>query len=105
MIYEMLTGDFLFEPRSASGFCKDDDHLAQMIELLGPMPRYVSLSGKLSKKFFDGKGNLRRIKGLSHWSLKRVMMEKYRWVEKEAEAFEAFMLPMLDWDQEKRATA
>jgi len=35
-----------------------------MIELLGPVPKYVALSGKLSKKFFDGKANLRRIKGL-----------------------------------------
>jgi len=29
-----------------------------MIELLGPVPKYVALSGKLSKKFFDGKSNL-----------------------------------------------
>jgi len=59
MIFEMITGDFLFEPRSGSGYCKDDDHLAQMIELLGPIPKYIAFSGKLSKKFFDNKGNLR----------------------------------------------
>jgi hypothetical protein len=35
-----------------------------MIELLGPIPKYVAFSGKLSKKFFDNEGNLRRIKGL-----------------------------------------
>jgi len=32
-------------------------------------------------------------------------MERYRWIESEAEAFEEFMLPMLEWDQEARATA
>ena len=105
MIFELITGDFCFEPRSGSSFSKDDDHLAQMIELLGPCPNYVAQSGKLSKKFFDYKGNLRRIKGLHYWPLKKVMMEKYRMVESEAEALADFLVPMLRWDQEERATA
>ena len=29
-IFEMLTGDFLFEPRDGPKFSKDDDHLAQI---------------------------------------------------------------------------
>jgi len=28
MIFEMITGDFLFEPRKGQTFDKDDDHLA-----------------------------------------------------------------------------
>jgi hypothetical protein len=31
MIFEMLTGDFLFEPRKGANYSKSDDHLAQMI--------------------------------------------------------------------------
>ena len=65
MIFEMITGDFLFEPRNGTSFCKDDDHLAQMIELLGPPPKHVALAGKYSPKFFDHKANLRRIQGLN----------------------------------------
>ena len=38
MIFEMATGDFLFEPRKGDKYGKDDDHLAQMMELLGRMP-------------------------------------------------------------------
>ena len=38
MIFEMLTGDFLFEPRKGPTFGKDDDHLAQMEELLKKFP-------------------------------------------------------------------
>jgi serine/threonine-protein kinase SRPK3 len=30
MIFEMLTGDFLFEPRKGPNFGKDEDHLAQV---------------------------------------------------------------------------
>ena len=76
-----------------------------MVELLGPIPKYVAFSGKLSKKFFDSNGKLRRIKGLQYWPLKKVMMERYWFMESEAEAFSDFMLPMLEWDQEKWATA
>lgn len=52
-IFEMVTGDFLFEPRKGNNYDKDDDHLAQMMELLGRMPKNMALSGKNSKKFFN----------------------------------------------------
>ena len=64
MIFEMITGDFLFEPRKGHNFDKDDDHLAQMMELLGKMPKNLALSGKNSKRFFDKSGHLQRIRGL-----------------------------------------
>ena len=31
MMFEMITGDFLFEPRKGQYYDKDDDHLAQVI--------------------------------------------------------------------------
>ena len=76
-IFEMVTGDFLFEPRKSEAYDKDDDHLAQMMELLGRMPKNLALSGKNSKKFFDSRGNLRKINGLSYWPVKKVLTEKY----------------------------
>ncbi len=42
-MFEMATGDFLFEPRSGSNYNKDEDHLAQMMELLGQMPKSLAL--------------------------------------------------------------
>jgi serine/threonine-protein kinase SRPK3 len=56
-----------------------------MMELLGRMPKNMALSGKHSKKFFDTKGHLKRISGLNYWPLKKVLMEKYRIKEYEAE--------------------
>lgn len=105
MIFELLTGDFLFEPRKGSCYDKDDDHLAQMIELLGPMPKNFALSGKNSKRFFDSTGHLRRIRGLNYWPLHRVLTEKYRFVPKEAECLGDFLSSMLSWYPEKRSTA
>lgn len=105
MIFEMITGDFLFEPRKGHNFDKDDDHLAQMMEILGKMPKNIAFSGRLSKRFFDKTGHLLKIRGLQHWPLKKVLMEKYRFIESEAESLAEFLLPMLEWYPEKRATA
>ena len=105
MIFELITGDFLFEPRKGHNFDKDDDHLAQMMEILGKMPKNIAFSGRLSKRFFDKTGHLLKIRGLQHWPLKKVLMEKYRFVESEAESLADFLLPMLEWYPEKRATA
>ena len=104
-IFEMVTGDFLFEPRKGNNYDKDDDHLAQMMELLGRMPKNMALSGKHSKKFFNSQGHLRRISGLNYWPLRKVLMEKYRIKESEAQALSDFLTPMLDWVPGKRATA
>lgn len=84
MIFEMATGDFLFEPRKGKTYGKDDDHLAQMMELLGRMPKNMAIGGRLAKKFFDRTGHLRRIRGLNYWPLKKVLVEKYKFKEKEA---------------------
>ena len=105
MIFEMATGDFLFEPRKGDKYGKDDDHLAQMMELLGRMPKNLARSGQRSRKFFNRAGNLRRIRGLNYWPLKKVLREKYRFTETEAHAFADFLLPMLHWDPEKRSSA
>ena len=76
MIFELITGDFLFEPRKGDTYSKNDDHLAQVIELLGKMPKKYALCGRYSKKYFNKNGNLKRIKGLQYWPLRSVLMEK-----------------------------
>lgn len=52
MIFELITGDYLFEPRKGKTYSKNDDHLAQVIELLGKMPKKIALSGLNSKVYF-----------------------------------------------------
>lgn len=109
MMFEMATGDFLFEPRGADkdekDFSCDDDHLAQMIELLGPIPRNMALAGTKYKRIFTSDGKLKRIKGLNYWPLQKVLEQKYKFKKEEAVAFADFLLPMLHWDPEKRASA
>lgn len=53
----MITGgDYLFDPASGSRYSKDDDHIAQIIELVGEFPKSLAFSGKYSSEFFNRKG-------------------------------------------------
>ena len=49
MLFELITGDFLFEPRKGENYSKNDDHLAQIIELLGKIPKKFATSGRYSR--------------------------------------------------------
>lgn len=37
MIFELITGDYLFDPKKGKTFKKNDDHLALVTELIGEM--------------------------------------------------------------------
>ena len=56
-IFELITGgDYLFDPASGSRYSKDDDHIAQIMELIGEFPKAIAFSGKYSSEFFSRKG-------------------------------------------------
>lgn len=105
MVFELITGDYLFDPQSGTKYGKDDDHIAQIIELLGPFPKSMCLSGKWSQEIFNRKGELRNIHRLRHWALADVLREKYHFKEEEGKRVADFLLPMLELVPEKRANA
>ncbi|PKY05724.1 kinase-like protein [Aspergillus campestris IBT 28561] len=105
MSFELITGDYLFDPQSGTKYGKDDDHIAQIIELLGPFPRSLCLSGKWSQEIFNRKGELRNIHRLRHWALPDVLREKYHFSMEEAMRISEFLLPMLEVTPERRANA
>ena len=106
IVFEMVTGEYLFEPRQKEkSFSKDDDHLAQFIELLGRIPKNFALSGTESKRFFTKDGKLGRINSLHKCLLKDILIKKYHLRKNEAIALNDFLLPMLEYCPEKRASA
>ncbi|KAL7045859.1 hypothetical protein ACKWTF_002368 [Chironomus riparius] len=105
MAFELATGDYLFEPHAGDTYDRNDDHLAHIIELLGPIPREIALAGRLSHTLFTKRGELRNITGLKPWALVDVLTEKYEWSHEQAVEFESFLKPMLHYDPAKRATA
>eukprot|EP00242_Pyramimonas_sp_CCMP2087_P005649 CAMPEP_0198212268 /NCGR_PEP_ID=MMETSP1445-20131203/25620_1 /TAXON_ID=36898 /ORGANISM="Pyramimonas sp., Strain CCMP2087" /LENGTH=768 /DNA_ID=CAMNT_0043886677 /DNA_START=249 /DNA_END=2555 /DNA_ORIENTATION=- len=105
LIFELTTGDLLFDPRSGDDYDRDEDHLALFMELLGRIPKKVALNGKYSRYFFNRHGELRHIRKLRFWPLDRVLVEKYDFDPMEAEDMASFLVPMLDFVPDRRASA
>lgn len=55
--FELLTAEYLFDPQGQGElFTKDDDHMAQIIELVGDFPLKAKMGGKSSRELFDHTG-------------------------------------------------
>ncbi|KNZ73105.1 Protein kinase dsk1 [Termitomyces sp. J132] len=113
VIFELITGgDYLFDPASGSRYSKDDDHIAQIMELMGEIPRSVAVGGRgwgwgmSRERMMRGRdGELRHITKLRYWPLESVLHDKYLFPRVEADALAGFLTPMLRLHPEKRATA
>ncbi|KAI9848601.1 MAG: serine/threonine protein kinase, CMGC group [Sclerophora amabilis] len=105
MVFELITGDYLFDPQSGTKYGKDDDHIAQIIELMGPFPKSLCLAGKWSQEIFNRRGELRNIHRLRHWALPDVLKEKYHYSPEESKQISDFLTPMLELVPERRANA
>jgi serine/threonine-protein kinase SRPK3 len=73
----------LFNPKADQNksFSKNDDHLAQIMDMLGRFPKKMSLRGEKAKRYLNSDGLLKRIPKLQNWSLKDIMIAKYRFKE------------------------
>ena len=95
MIFELVTGDYLFDPRKGKTYRKNDDHLALISELIGPCKDRVFLqSCSKFQKFYDKNKNppkLRNIPKLKDWPLYRVLLEKYRLKDTESSELSDFL--------------
>ncbi|CAX44834.1 serine/threonine protein kinase (SRPK), putative [Candida dubliniensis CD36] len=105
LIFELLTGDYLFDPRDGKSYKKDDDHIAQIIELIGPFPNQMLKESYYAREFFNSKYELRRIMKLKPWGLQDVLIEKYKFPLNDAIEISEFLLPMLKLKPEERADA
>lgn len=68
-----------------------------MIELIGKIPKRLTMNGKYSKDYFNRKGELKAIKTLKFWPLKDVLKDKYKWSTEDAEGMASFIEPMLNF--------
>jgi len=105
MIFELVTGDYLFDPKASEEYPRDEDHLALFIELLGPIPRKLACRGRRSSTYFNRRVELRHIKSLRHWALQDVLQQKYHMHKVDANNLASFLLPMLRLNPEDRGTA
>ena len=103
-MFELVTGEYLFQPKNSIKYSKDADHLAQIVELLGHFPRTL-MRGKYAENLFNKRGEIRGIKTLNIWLLKDVLIEKYHMAEDDARDLAQFLGPMLEIDIKRRASA
>uniref|UniRef100_A0A3B4F0R0 non-specific serine/threonine protein kinase n=1 Tax=Pundamilia nyererei TaxID=303518 RepID=A0A3B4F0R0_9CICH len=101
MAFELITGDSLFEPRASESISLEED-LSSCVNVLLLLP--VSCSSVVTVYGFHP-GDLRRVGPLRFWSLYEVLVEKYHFLLEEASGFSDFLLSMLNYHPEKRATA
>merc|ERR1711920_76593 len=104
-IFELLTGDYLFDPKASEEYPRGEDHLALFVELLGPMPKPLIARGRRSSTYFNRRGELRHIKSLRFWGPEEVLQQKYHMAPLEAKNLASFLLPMLRQQPEERSTA
>lgn len=105
IIFELVTGDYLFYPRSGRKYDRNEDHIALMIELLGEPPKSYCIGGKYSREIFNRAGELRHIRSLDFWNLEDVLLDKYEMPREEAKSLADFLLPMLEFLPKRRTTA
>lgn len=105
MIFELVTGDYLFDPKASEEYPRDEDHLALFTELLGPIPRGLITRGRRSMTYFNRRGEFRHIKQLRFWGLEDVLAQKYHMHPLEAKGLASFLSPMLKLNPEDRASA
>ncbi|ORX72878.1 kinase-like protein [Linderina pennispora] len=105
LIFELLTGDYLFEPHSGGRYSKDEDHIAQIIETIGVFPKKFALSGKYSNELFNRRGELRHIRRLHPFPLSDLLHDEYRFSTKDSREIADFLMPMLEINPVRRSLA
>jgi serine/threonine protein kinase len=96
IVFELLTGDLMFDPHSGKSWSREEDHLALMTELMGNFPKSLLAEGKLSSEYFNRNGELKHIHSLNYWGLKDVLYEKYKFSEQDAKEIADFIEPLLE---------
>jgi serine/threonine protein kinase len=109
ILFELATGDRLFEPhRSPTGqYSRDADHLAQIVEHVGSLPPGAAMRGSRARELFDRYGCIRGISfdDLERWPIEQVLIHKYELPAHDAKALARLLGFMLNTDPSKRATA
>lgn len=115
MIFELITGDYLFDPKKGKTFKKNDDHLALISELIGEVSasdiQQMKQDCEAWDDYFEPKNRnltaykLKRIKSLKPWPLVSVLIDKYRMHVVDAKLLADFLGRMLQWQPKNRASA
>ena len=101
VLYELVTGKFLFDPDKDSKRSRDDYHLYNMSQLFGDFNMGFLKKTKLWKSFFDNKGKLKKFEKIKPVSLE----EKLEGYSDPSSNLESLLKGMLTLNPKLRLTA
>lgn len=104
VIFELLTGDFLFQPKEHGNVSKDLDQLSLFEELLGKIPPNFARTGKRWKSFMHPDGKLKYQRPYAPHKI-AYRLHKAGLSMDECILVEDLLLQMLQYDPSKRLTA
>jgi len=104
MLYELATGDFLFNPERESADLRNEKHLSLMTQVMGPLPRKLIRMGKYAKIYLDREGQFKHIHTPKTTTLES-LLQKNHFPEKEVKGFATFLKTLLHMNPDHRATA
>eukprot|EP00371_Babesia_bovis_P003219 XP_001611866.1 protein kinase domain containing protein [Babesia bovis T2Bo] len=99
IIFELYTGDYLFDPHGNTTQERDLNHLQLIVELLGPLPSEMIRN---SVRFHLHENEINCVK---QWPLDSVLIRKYKMNPVAAKALADFLLCMLRVDPKDRVPA
>lgn len=106
IIYELFTGDYLFDvDKNQKTIEKDREHLHQMYEILGKIPRNMALDCDFTEDLFDNKGRILKHKNCEYTSLKEILISDFDYCEEDALNIDIFLRKVLAYDLKERYSA
>ena len=105
LAWELATGEYLMllDPEASN---KEEEHLACVTQLLGPLPRELIGRGKYGRKYYTKEGQLKKFTSskLRPCSLIWRLL-KFQWPQQQAEEFSRWLQSLLVLEPEERSTA
>lgn len=74
-IYEILTGDILFDPEKDNSYSRDFHHIYWFYEICGDIPKWMIEKSEKRKEFFNKNGKF-LVKKPETWDIKEVIKEE-----------------------------
>jgi serine/threonine-protein kinase SRPK3 len=106
IIYELLTGEYLFDiDRDLKDNEKDRQHLHQMYETLGKIPKDYALDCEFSEQLFDNQGRIVNYKQCNYTNLEEIFITDYEYNENNAKNISNFLKKLLDYNIKTRYSA
>ena len=76
ILYELLTGDILFDPEKDKNYSRDIHHLYWIEQLLGNIPKEMIIKSQRRNELFDKNNKIRNINKVDKYELEELIKEK-----------------------------